>query len=229
MSGVAAARATTCRLPDDQRRLARAGHRGVEHLAAQEVRAGGGVGDDDRDGELDALALVDRAGVGELELWRLVFGEVEDRSVGLDDEGLGVLVVLEEAEDGAVHEAEVVEVAAGEHELVSDAEAAAEDLAAGRVERLAEAGVQGVDAQGSAVDRGEDLDVGDRVDAEVLREALGDERDDLVEGGSGVGALDHEEVAGHLVRRGEGRCARRCGRRGLRGRSCFRPPGGRCG
>ena len=55
----------------------------------------------------------------------------------------------------------------------------------------------------SAVDRGEDLDVGEGVDAEVLREALGDEGDDLVEGGSGVGALDQEEVAGHPLGRGE--------------------------
>ena len=83
-------------------------------------------------------------------------------AVGLDDEDLVFLVVVEEAEDGAVHEAEVVEVAAGEHELVADAEAAAEDRAAGGVERLAEAGVEGVDSQRAAVDRGEDLDVGER-------------------------------------------------------------------
>ena len=55
----------------------------------------------------------------------------------------------------------------------------------------------------AAVDRGEDLDVGEGVDAEVLREALGDERDDLVEGGSRVGSLDQEEVAGHSLGRGE--------------------------
>src|SRR5215207_5562838 len=105
------------------------------------------MGDDDRHGQLDALALVDRARVGELELWRLLLGEVEDRSVGLDDECVGVLVVLEEAEDRAVHEAEVVEVAAGEHELVADAQPAPEDRAAERVEGLAEAGVDRVDSE----------------------------------------------------------------------------------
>ncbi len=102
-----------------------------------------------------------------------------------------------------------MEVAAGEHELVADAEAAAEDRAAGRIEGLAEAGVERVDAECASVDRGEDLDVGDRVDSEMLREALGDERDDLVEGGSWVGSLDHEEVAGHPLRGGEGGWAAR--------------------
>ena len=110
-----------------------------------------------------------------------------------------------EAEDRAVHEAEVVEVAAGEHELVADAQAAAEDGAAGGVQCLAEAGVERVDPQRAAVDRGEDLDVGEGVDAEVLREALGHERDDLVEGRSRIGALDQEEVAGHPLGRGERR------------------------
>src|SRR3954469_10122236 len=124
---------------------------------------------------------------------------MEDCAVGLDHERLGFLVVLEQAEDGSVHEAEVVEVAAGEHELVADAEAAAENRAAGWVERLAEASVDRVDAQHPSVDRGKDLDVGDRVDAEVSREALGDERDHLVERRPWVGALDHEEVARYAL------------------------------
>src|SRR4051794_35259146 len=148
------------------------------------------MSDDDRYRQLDALALVDRAGVGELELRCLVLGQVEDRAVGLDDERLRILVVLKQAKNRAVHEAKVVKVAAREHELVADAEAAAEDRAADRVERLAEPGVDRVDAECAAVDRGEDLDVGARVDAEVGGETLRDKRDNLVERGSWFAALD---------------------------------------
>jgi alpha-1,2-mannosyltransferase len=50
---------------DDHGRELRPRDRGVEHLATQEERARGGVGDDHRDRELDPLTAMDRAGVGE--------------------------------------------------------------------------------------------------------------------------------------------------------------------
>ena len=71
--------ATTSRRADDHRGELGAGDRGVEHLAAQEERAGGRVGDDHRDRQLDPLAAVDRAGVGEAQAIGLLGREAEDR------------------------------------------------------------------------------------------------------------------------------------------------------
>src|SRR3712207_5834639 len=59
---------------DDDRRNLRPCHGRVEHLASQEVRPGGRMGDEDGDGKLDPLALVDRAGVGEAQAVELVVG-----------------------------------------------------------------------------------------------------------------------------------------------------------
>ena len=73
-------------LPDDQRRRPRARHRRVEHLAAQEVRTGGGMRDHDRDRQLDPLPLVDAARVRELQPRRLLVGQLDDQPVGADGE-----------------------------------------------------------------------------------------------------------------------------------------------
>ena len=67
---------------DDHGRDARTGDRGIEHLAPQKVRATGRVGDDHRDRELDPLAAMDRAGVGEAEAVCVLGCQPEDGVVG---------------------------------------------------------------------------------------------------------------------------------------------------
>ena len=68
--------------------------RRVEHLAPEEEAAGSGMRDDDRDRQLDPLALVHRARVGEPEPVGVVRGELEDRVVGGNHQGAAPVFVL---------------------------------------------------------------------------------------------------------------------------------------
>jgi hypothetical protein len=87
------------------------------------------------------------------------FRELDRRAVGRDDERLVVGAVGEQPQHRPVHQAELVQVAPREHELVADAQLAAEDGLARRVERRAQALVERVDPERPAVDRREDLHV----------------------------------------------------------------------
>ncbi len=63
------------------------------------------------------------------------------------------------------------------------------------VQARAQRGVERIDADRALVHRGEHEDVGDRIEVVVGGQALGRQRDDLVEHLLGVVVRDHEEVA----------------------------------
>ena len=167
------------------------------------------MGDDDRDRQLDPLAAVHRARVGQLQAVGVLVGEAKHRVLGAEDER-GVLVVVsvaaaagvdlvEQAQHGAVHQAELVQVAPDHHELVAETQPpSAHGLAVG-VERGPQRPVERVDAQIAAVDGGEHLDVADRVDVVVGGQALGHQGHDLLERRPGRRPLDQEEVAPHAL------------------------------
>ena len=167
------------------------------------------MGDDHGDRQLDSLAPMDRARVGQAQALGLLGREAEHLSVvGAEEQRalvvLAALRLVEQAEQRPVHQAEVVQVASGHHQLVADAQPAAADRLAVGVQPRAQRLVERVDAELAAIDGREHLDVGDRVDVVVRGKALADERDDLLASGGGVGSLDQEQVAAHGVCRGEG-------------------------
>ena len=71
---------------DDDGGQAGAGDRDVEHLAAQEEGAGGGVGDDHRDRQLDPLPAVRRAGVGEAQPIGVLRRPAKNRVLGAEQQ-----------------------------------------------------------------------------------------------------------------------------------------------
>ena len=104
-----------------------------------------------------------------------------------------------QVQHGAVHQPELVQVAAGHHQLVADPQAAAADRLAQRVERVAQRAVERVDPELALVHGREHLDVLDCVDAVVLRQPPAHQLDDQLERLTRARALHQEEVVAHAL------------------------------
>ena len=98
-----------------------------------------------------------------------------------------------------------MEVAAGHHQLVADPQPPSPHRLTVRIERVPQREIEGVDPELAPVHRREHLDVRDRVDVEVSRQPLADQRDDLRQRRTRVGTGDQEQVAAHLRPGGERR------------------------
>ena len=129
--------------------------------------------------------------------------QAEDRVLGAEQQRRVVVLagrhLVEQSQQGAVHQSELVQVSPGHHQLVADAQAPTPHRLAIGVERGAQGLIDRVDPQLPAVDGGEHLDVADRVDLVMGGQALGDERHELVKGGSRGAALDQKQVTAHAL------------------------------
>ncbi len=175
------------------------------------------MGDDHRDRQLDPLAAVHRARVGEPQLVGLLGRETEHRVVGGEDERrvvVGVVIaagaaarrprgLVQEPQHGSVHQSQLVQVAPGHHQLVADPQPPTAHRLAVGVQRGAQRAVDRVDPQLASVDRREHLDVADRVDVVVAGQPLGDERHDLGQRVARRPSLDQEQIAPHPLDVGE--------------------------
>src|ERR1700757_2659356 len=102
----------------------------------------------------------------------------------------GAARLVDEPQERAVHEPEVMEVAPGHHQLVADLQPSAADGSTVGVELVSERGIERVYPELAAVHRCEHLDVAHRIDAVVGSEAIADERDDLIERGLSAWPLE---------------------------------------
>ena len=194
VSGVRAARATPRACRRSRSRCSRARDRGVEHLAAQEERAGGRVRDDHRHRELDPLAAVDRAGVGEPEAIGLLGRQPEDGSSARSSSSAAVVVrphSLVGRRTSSSSRSSVPFISPSSWRLrpviISLSPIRSRPPRTGSpvgVERVPQRRVERVDPELPAVDGREHLDVADRIDVVVVGQALADERDDLLARGA---------------------------------------------
>ena len=160
------------------------------------------MGDDHRDWELDPLAAVDRARVRRPQAIGLLGRQPEHPAVVCAEDQRRVVAVVtrdfvQEAQQSPVHQPELVEVSPGHHQLVADPQPPGAHRLAVRVQFLAQGFVQRVDPELALVNRREHLDVPHRVDAVVVGEPLGDERDDLLTRRARIASLHQEQVATH--------------------------------
>ncbi len=147
-------------------------------------------------GVFAALGLVDRGGVGELQLVEIFRGVVDLPALEADGHLRSLLVDRGDAAEIAVPYFQVV-IVADLHHLVAHPEAppAMLDRRAAGIQPGAQPRVQALDADRPAVHRRQDLNLGDRIETEARGDPLGDQLLDRPGDLLGIAPLDEEEIA----------------------------------